>query len=571
MRRFFTKRRKNRQCPEVMEFSDRAETERSEVAVTRCATEKHIGLEWMVLRVKDLTRFGKENSGAVSILFSIGLGVIVLSTGMAIDYSKSVDARAKIFQALDSAVLAAASIPGSPGATSPSSAQTDAFNTMMQAQLKQLRNVASYTGALSIDSTGAFVGVTTANIRLNFSRIVGLSTVPLTLRSAVNPSISPSVEIAMALDVSGSMLNTDLSGVSRIDALKAAAQNLVDQVSATVKSPSTVKVGYVPFTMNVNIGTANSAYVTGATDPLFTGTQWAGCVLERPVPEHISNAYDGSVAGSKGRWNAYIYPPEPNGAGAGPTCTVPSNGTPSGYASVAPYVATDPNPFTTGPNFNCVRYPMQPLSTTLTTVKSGIGSLTANGNYGTMFGLGVTWAMRLLTPNAPFPGADAPGSTRKVIIALTDGEQTTEAIYAGNNISGCKSAQNSTTPYNFSPATLKLSGKTISTNGPVDNFSAYGYLYDSDPLGMNYTSINDVDASLNPLALSACNYVKSNTNIEIFTIAVSSAAGPGTTVYNTLKSCASADDHFFLVTDYAGMINAFAEIGKQATRLRIVR
>ena len=525
----------------------------------------------MVRGVRRLAGFCAERSGAVSILFSIGLSVIALSTGMAIDYSRSVDARAKIYQALDSAVLAAATIPSASGATTPSSEQLTAFNTALQAQLKQLHNVASYTGVLTIDSTGAFVGNATANIQLTFSRLLGVSTVPLALTSAVNPSTSPSVEIAMALDVSGSMWNTDLSGVSRINALKTAAQNLVDQVSAAVKAPSTVKVGYVPFTMNVNIGTANSAYVTGSTDPLFTGTQWAGCVLERPVPEHISNAYDGSVGGPKGRWNAYIHPPEPNGTGSGPTCTVRSNGTPSGYSSIQPYVAGAPNPLTVGPNFNCVRYPIQPLSTSLTTIKSGISGLTAEGNYGTMFGLGVTWAMRLLTPDAPFPGADAPGSTRKVIIALTDGEQTTEAIYAGNNYSNCKSAQNSSVPYNFVPSTLKLSGNPISTNGPVDNFSAYGYIYDSDPFGVGYTNINDVDASLNPLALSACNYVKNNTNIEIFTIAVSSAAGPGTTVYNTLRSCASANDHFFLVTDYAGMINAFAEIGRQATRLRLVR
>lgn len=517
-----------------------------------------------------LTELFEDRSGVVSIIFAICLGVIAMTAGVAIDYSRSVDARAKMLQALDSAVLAAASVPGASGATTPSSAQQAAFDSALQAQVRQLRNVLSYTSDLSIDATGAFVGRATANIQLSFSRIIGMSTTPVQLTSAVNPSVSPSVEIAMALDVSGSMLNTDLSGVSRIDALKTAAQNLVDQVSAAVKSPSTVKVGYVPFTMNVNVGTANSAYVKGATDPLFTGTQWAGCVLERPVPEHISNAYDGSATGPKGLWNAYIYPPEPNGGGSG-SCNVPSNGTPGGYSSIAPYVAGNFNPLTVGPNFNCVRHPIQPLSTAIGSVKTGIGGLTAQGNYGTMFGLGVTWAMRLLTPDAPFPGAAAPGATRKIIIALTDGEQTTEAVYAGNNQTSCSSAQNSTTPYKFDPSAFKLSGKSISTNGPIDNFSAYGYLYDSDPLGIGYTSINDVDASLNPLALSACNYVKNNTGIEVFTIAVSNYAGPGTTVYNTLKQCASADDHFFLVTDYNEMINAFAEIGKQATRMRLVR
>ena len=39
--------------------------------------------------------------------------------------------------------------------------------------------------------------------------------------------------------------------------------------------------------------------------------------------------------------------------------------------------------------------------------------------------------------------------------------------------------------------------------------------------------------------------------VEVFSIAVSTAAGPGTRVYNLLRDCASKPDNFFYATDSA--------------------
>lgn len=172
------------------------------------------------------------------------------------------------------------------------------------------------------------------------------------------------------------------------------------------------------------------------------------------------------------------------------------------------------------------------LTTDFSSLKNGIAGFRAVGNYGTIVAPGVSWALRLLTPNAPFPGARPfSANARKVIVAITDGEQTTEAFFSGRaGDTLCKSATNTVSPFAYTPANNKISGKPLNGDGPLDIFSAYGYIYDSDPFNRNYSSIGQVDPSLDDLLLSACDYAKQKPGVEIYTVAVSSAAGPGTRV-----------------------------------------
>jgi len=148
---------------------------------------------------------------------------------------------------------------------------------------------------------------------------------------------------------------------------------------------------------------------------------------------------------------------------------------------------------------------------------------------------------------------------KKVMVMLTDGAQTTEMRY-----DACNRTQNPATPYNFTPAAFNPGGRAVGPMGPRDFFGPYGYPYDSDPFGNNYVDYSQVDASLDPLAIAACNFAKSQ-GIEIYSVAVSSWAGPGASVYNTLNSCASGSDHFFYATDAAALTNAFAEIARKST------
>lgn len=484
-----------------------------------------------------------DQAGSVAMMFGLVLLVLLLMVGIAVDYGRALQQREKMLSALDSAVLVAATTPGE------ADKKINVFRNAFKSQYPEAGPVSSLHIALDTSGSDQIVGTASARIKTSILNIAGFDTIAIGVTSAARTATG--VEFAMVLDVSGSMKHADMSGRRRIDVLKEAAASLVDTAVANAGPGANLKFGYVPFTMNVNIGASNAGYVTGSNDALFTGTQWAGCVLERAPPNHLSNAYTGS-----NKWRAYIYPPEPDSS----SCDNQSNGTNAGYKTIDAYDPSNPNPYTRGPNYNCVRHPIAPLTTSASTIKTQIASLTAEYNMGTILAPGVTWGTRILTPNAPFSGADAiGGSTKKVMVMLTDGAQTTEMRYPA-----CSTKQNSVTPYSFSPSSLGLAGRSVGPMGPRDFFSPYGYIYDSDPFGANYTSYSQVDASLDPLALDACAFAKGQ-GIEIYSIAVSSYAGPGTSVYNTLKSCATSDAHFFYATDAVGLTNTFADIARKAT------
>ena len=185
-------------------------------------------------------------------------------------------------------------------------------------------------------------------------------------------------EIAMVLDVSGSML-ASMGTDSRINVLKQAAHDLVNTVSAGANGSKPAKFGIVPFTMNVNIGTDNAQYVQGTNHALFNGTSWAGCVFERSTPNHINDVYDGADNSPEGKWHAYIWPPEPDTNGQ---CINPSDGTNAGYASIVENPAGVYLPQTAGPNFNCVRHPIMRLSEDTTAVHAKIDELTSEWQPG---------------------------------------------------------------------------------------------------------------------------------------------------------------------------------------------
>ena len=491
-----------------------------------------------------IRRFAQAEGGSVALIFALVAMVLVIAVGIAVDYGRAGQHRERLQAALDSAVQMAAVMQGSTGD------RQVAFKSAFDSQFGATPSVLSATPYLDLSVPGEVRGTAQARVRTSVMGVVGYSEMTIGVTSV--GILSKGAEFMMVLDVSGSMKWPDMSGMTRIDVLKQAATGLVDTAIAAAPPAASLKFGYVPFTMNVNIGTANAGYVDNTTHPLFTGTQWAGCVLERPVPNHLSNTYS---AASK--WHAYIYPPETTST----DCDNAGDGTNSGYAAIDPYVAGAPNPYTRGPNYNCVRHPMAPLTSNAAAIKAQIAGLTAEYNMGTILAPGVTWGTRLLTPNAPFPGADPMNSgVKKVLVMLTDGGQTTEMRY-----DACSKTQNPSTPYNFTPAAFNLSGKAVGPMGPRDFFSPYGYIYDSDPFGNNYTDYWQVDSSLDPLAIAACNFAKSQ-GIEIYSIAVSSYAGPGTSVYNTLRACANDDAHMFLATDASALTNAFADIGRKTAQ-----
>ena len=98
-------------------------------------------------------------------------------------------------------------------------------------------------------------------------------------------------------------------------------------------------------------------------------------------------------------------------------------GTVANKAAIASFnVQTNGGTYPSGPNFNCTTDAVVPL--TNDTVKTAIGNMAADGT--TNITAGLMWGWRMLSPTAPFTEGRAysVGDNKKILILMTDGENT---------------------------------------------------------------------------------------------------------------------------------------------------
>lgn len=499
--------------------------------------------------------FIRDRSGHFAVTMALASLPLFAAAGIAVDYSQATRTRAEFQNAADSAALAAAQDPDMSTAERKEIAQRY-FDTNAAGFTLTSFNVVESNGSVTVDAK--------ARIKTSLMQVIGQPYMDVAVTATAEQKASK-LEIVFALDVSGSMLAGMSNGQSRINALKAATTALIDKLAA--QTDYDIKIGYVPFTMNVNIGTANSSLVQGDADPLFAGTDWKGCVFERAAPNHVKDS-------PAGKWHAMVWPPMPNVTGAGDSANNPSNGTNTGYAVLqeASQPTGDPSVLLGGPNYNCTRNVLMPLSSDLESVKSGINSLQSAGNQGTLIAPGVTWGMRLLSPAAPFTeGAAYSGSVKKILFVVTDGEQVTEAEFYGDGV--YNGSQNATTPWVWDPAKYGLGGSKLDSGfGPMDHLSPYGFIRDSRPFGGMASDWEQHKDQLVELSDAACNEVKANgggRDITVYSMGVSDATGPGTRAYTALRNCASSTKNHFYVQDSAAMDAAFAEILERFKNLQL--
>jgi Flp pilus assembly protein TadG len=241
-----------------------------------------------MLTLRDrLRRFADDASGAVAILF--GLGVIVLSmvVGLAIDSARFYNINSRIQAALDNAALAAAKVMNADGST-PHEIR-EAASSFFEVQF---RNMSINGGDMS-------------NFHVNFDRREGTVetrvdvSVPTMLgalatgdsRFRFTPVARSKfkirrVEVALVLDITGSMC----SPCSKLDDLKLAAKQMIDALYANNPLAGAIKISLVPYAAAVNVG----GHYFGRT--AVTQDAVDHCVMEREGINMYTNARP--VAGS---------------------------------------------------------------------------------------------------------------------------------------------------------------------------------------------------------------------------------------------------------------------------------
>ena len=499
-----------------------------------------------------ITSFLKNDAGNFAVTLAVAIIPVILVAGVAVDYSRISQARGKMQNAADSAALA--------GAIETTTNRADRKKAARKAFQSNFDDFSPDKLQVAVDDESVTVTVI-KDLKMSFMGLAGYSSVPVEVTSQASIS-GDKVEVALVLDVSGSMRAMMSSGRTRLEELKLAAGKLITEVKNV--AGDNAKFTIIPFTMNVNVGRTNTSWVWGYDKSYFDGTTWMGCVQERKPPFHIANEPGAKL-------HAYVWPPSPDRSTGRNECKNPSNGTNQGYDSLQEVsVGGSLSAQFDGPNRNCVRHDIMALEADQTRIEGKLASLTAEGNDGTIIAPGVTWGLRALSPEWPMEEASSwKGGAYKYMIVLTDGSQTTEIEYQSRT---CNKVTNSSQEYLLNPEDFDMAGSKIVKYGPVDNWTPYGFIADSNPFNDGTRSVSDLPDSIDKLSIAACTEAKkerSGNQIEIFTIGVSSATAPGSRTYNLLNKCASRPENHFFAEDSQALNRAFDEITKKVKNIHL--
>ncbi|PKQ08532.1 MAG: hypothetical protein CVT73_06805 [Alphaproteobacteria bacterium HGW-Alphaproteobacteria-12] len=339
-------------------------------------------------------RFLTDRRGNFATIFALAAIPLVVAAGAAVDISRAYIVENRLKAALDAAGLA---IGGETGKT--------------QAELEAIAQAyfdANYPagklgvpGAVNVVQDGNTVNlVVSAELPTVLMGIAGINTLDIGASSQIT-RMGKKLEVALVLDNTGSM-----NSGGRLTVLKAAAKDLIDTVGSAAVSPGDVRIAIVPFTTDVNVGTTykNESWLkwTWAHPDLCTTTGWGKnkkttCVDTRTVSK---SGWGGCVVDRDEDYDTSVSTPT--------------------SADATKFPANDDNIY----NANCGLRPIVPLSTNWSTLKSEIDAMSAGGATNTT--IGFVWGWQMLTDGALLSNAAAPNAAEleKVMIYLTDGDNT---------------------------------------------------------------------------------------------------------------------------------------------------
>jgi Flp pilus assembly protein TadG len=276
---------------------------------------------------RTLSRFRHDQRGNIAVIFTIAILPMLLAVGCAIDYSRVSRALSSMQAALDSTALMvskdlSSGVITTANISTAAQAYFKALYTDSEAQSITIN--ATYTAANG--SLGSTVQVTgSANVKTDFMQIVGYPQMNFSTSSTAAWG-NARMRVALALDNTGSMADN-----GKIGALRTAASNLIDQLSALAKNPGDVYISVVPFAKVVNVGTNySSAAWIDQTDWLNPPTaQPANVPNQATLPMNWHAVGPGSACPFTTNFTCTSGPANYSSPASG--STIPSSGTYTGY------------------------------------------------------------------------------------------------------------------------------------------------------------------------------------------------------------------------------------------------
>ncbi len=205
----------------------------------------------MKTRLQNLiSRLRRDVHGGVAIMAGLAIPMIFLGLGGAVDYTRATADNQKAQRILDSVVL--------------SLTKLDPDEVDLQEQGRKLFASSIRNSGLRATSQNVEFNITRMRVegsaslthQTTFLGLIGVSTMNGSVFAAAVPPEDRVVEIALALDVSGSMsqdLNGGDSGPRKIDLMISAANTMFDTLDETLGLGTRLSASVVPYSSAVNL------------------------------------------------------------------------------------------------------------------------------------------------------------------------------------------------------------------------------------------------------------------------------------------------------------------------------
>ncbi|MFZ5692742.1 MAG: vWA domain-containing protein [Pseudomonadota bacterium] len=338
----------------------------------------------------------RDNRGNVTMTFALALVPLIGAIGSAVDYSRANSAKVALQAAVDAAGLALSK---------------DA-QTLTPAQLASKADALvkanfNHPEAIDVTVTSTFTTVDSGSFKLD---ITAGAKIPTTFTAMWQPTMTigstaeivwgmKRLELILALDNTGSM-----SSSGKMTQLKLAAKDMLKTLQNAAKKPDDIKVGIVPFATDVNVGTSNvnASWIRWDEWENSNGTCSTSSYKTKTACEGAGRKW---TIANKNTWNGCVWDRDQS---------YDVNNTATSIAVKATlYSAHQAN--------NCP-VSMMTMTNDWSALNSKVDAMTPTGN--TNVTIGLQMAFQMLSPVAPFNASAPKNDLDKVIILLTDGDNT---------------------------------------------------------------------------------------------------------------------------------------------------
>ena len=262
-------------------------------------------------------RFARAEQGATAIIFGLACITILLAGGVGLDLARAMVLKSRMAEALDAAGLAVGTSSGLTQAQMTTLAQQYFNANYPTSALGTPGSVSVTVGG----NNGSTISLSvTGTVPTTLMQLANINTLGVTVTNEITKSLTK-LWVALVFDNTGSMTQTDSTGLSKISALKTAAGQLLTILQNAASNPGDVMVSLIPFSKDVNLGTSN------VNANWIDWTDWESSPANGTVSTSVGPASNCPYSTGSNGYRCQSTPTN----GSSNASTIPSSGSYAGY------------------------------------------------------------------------------------------------------------------------------------------------------------------------------------------------------------------------------------------------